>query len=90
MSAKKAFYPSEEIETLLEAIPKGQLSSRINDLILKGITLEHRLKVEQDYIRFDESLAQEKPRKKNKDGLSTNMMMSSRAFEAEDEAKDFI
>ncbi len=89
MNLKKAFYPTEEIETFLESIPKGQLSSRINELILKGLTLEHQMKVEQDYIRFNEEISNEKPRKKTKHGLSSTMMMSAKAFDAEDEVEDF-
>jgi len=90
MSLKKAFYPSEEVESIIESIPKGQFSSRINELILKGLTLENQMKVEQDYSRFNELIAQEKQPKKNKVGLSTTMMMSAKAFEVEDETEDFF
>jgi hypothetical protein len=90
MGLKKAFYPTEEIELFLEAIPKGQLSGRINDLISKGLILENQMKVEQDYIRFNEMIAKEQPRKKNKKGISTTMMMSTKAFEPEDETEDFF
>lgn len=90
MGLKKAFYPSDEIEKFLESVPKGQLSSRINDLILKGLSLERQLKIEQDYSCFNEIVAQERPRKKSKDGVSTTMMMSAKAFEVEDEVEDFF
>ncbi len=90
MGLKKAFYPTEEIELFLEGIPKGQLSSRINELISKGLALENQMKVEQDYIRFNEMIAKQQTRKKNKKGISSTMMMSSRAFEPEDETEDFF
>ncbi len=88
--AKKAFYPTEEVESFLENIPKGQQSSRINELILKGLTLEHQEKIKQCYQEFSEQLIQEPARKKNKDGLSTTMMMSKKAFEEEDETEDWF
>jgi hypothetical protein len=88
--AKKSFYPSEEVESLLEAIPKGQISSRINELILKGLTLEHQEKIKADYERFSAEIANESPRKKDKSGISTTMMMSRKAFEAEDEIEDWF
>ncbi len=88
--AKKSFYPNEEIEHFLETIPKGQLSGRINDLILKGLTFEHQTKVREDYIRFNDLIAKDIPRAKAKSGFSTTMMMSAKAFEAEDEVEDFF
>lgn len=90
MSLKKAFYPSEEIERYLEKIPKGQFSSRINELILKGLTLEKQLKIEKDYTQFNDALSNQKTRGKSKNGISTTMMMSAKAFEPEDEAEDFF
>lgn len=90
MGEKRAFYPTEEIEACLEDVPKGQVSSRINELILKGLTLERQTKVEEDYLRFNEALAKQKPRAKSKSGISATMMMSAKAFEPEDEAEDFF
>ena len=90
MSLKKALYPSEEIEIFLETVPKGQLSSRINELILKGLTLERQLKIQQDYKKYNEILAQKKTRGKNKGDVSSTMMMSAKAFEPEDETEDFF
>lgn len=89
--SKKAFYPTEEIEQLLQDVPKGQISSRINDLLMKGIALERQMKVEQDYFHFNEMIAQERPRLKSAKGkVSTTMMMAAKAFEAEDEVEDFF
>ncbi|MBK8204744.1 MAG: hypothetical protein IPK68_21375 [Bdellovibrionales bacterium] len=90
MNAKKSFYPSEETKPYLDQIPKGQFSSRINELILKGRALEQQLKVKNDYIQFNEALSNQKPPGKDKSGLSITMMMSEKAFEPEDEAEDFF
>lgn len=87
---KKAFYPSKEVEDLLESIPRGQISGRINELILKGLTLEHQERIEASYERFSIEIAKETPRKKDKNGISTIMMMSKKAFEPEDETEDWF
>lgn len=86
---KKVFYPSEEVESFLDSIPKGRLSGRINELILKGLTLENQEKVRKDYECFNAEIAKEVTRK-NQEGISTTMMMSKKAFEAEDEIEDFF
>lgn len=90
MNLKKAFYPSEEVEPYIETIPKGQFSSRINELILKGLTYEKQLKIEKDYSQFNEALSTQSSRAKSKGGHSTTMMMSAKAFEPEDETEDFF
>lgn len=90
MGVKKVFYPAEELESFLESIPKGQFSGRINDLIMKGLTLERQLKIEQDYQQFNDALGSEKQPKKAKNGLSGTMMMSAKLFEPEDETEDFF
>jgi hypothetical protein len=99
MSLKRAFYPSGEIESYLESIPRGQLSSRINELILKGLSLERQMKVAQDYQQFNEALTkplQHRGKEKKRvpetvsTAVSTTMMMSEKAFEPEDEAEDFF
>lgn len=89
-STKRAFYPSDDVEALLKNIPRGQVSSRINELILEGLSFEHRLKIEQDYMRFNEAIAKDKPRKKDTKGDSSTMLMSAKLFEPEDEGEDFI
>ena len=88
-ASKKAFYPSEEVEHFLESVPKGQLSGRINELILKGLSLEHHEKIRADYEKFSGLVEKEGPRKTKK-GVSTTMMMSAKAFEPEDELEDFF
>ena len=90
LMTKRAFYPNDEIEKYLESLPKRQISSRLNDLILKGLTLEHQMQVERDYNEYAEKLSQLPQRKKNKQGISATMLMSAKAFEAEDEVEDFI
>lgn len=86
---KKAFYPSEEVVNFLESVPKGQLSGRINELILKGLSLEHQEKIRLDYEAFNSLIESESPRK-TKNGISVTMMMSAKAFEPEDEVEDFF
>ncbi len=90
MTTKKAFYPNEEVEAALEQIPKGRLSSRINDLILKGLSFEQKSKIEQDYIRFNEEIGRDQARTQEFNGMSETMMMSAKAFESEDEEEDYI
>jgi len=89
-SVKKAFYPIEEVITILDGIPRGQLSNRLNELILKGLSYEKKEKIEQDYISFNEAIASDKSRYQNDKGISSTMMMSARLFEPEDEEEDFI
>jgi hypothetical protein len=87
---KKSFYPNQEIENMLSDIPRGQISERINDLLMKGLSLEKQLKIKEDYERFNELVAQARPRK-NDLSVSTTTMMSAKAFEPEeDETEDFF
>ena len=90
MNTKKAFYPTDEVELYLENIPKGQFSSRINELILKGLTFEYQEKVKQAYARFNHALAKEKLKKRSDTVLSGLQLMAARAFDSEDEVEDFI
>lgn len=90
MANKKAFYPTDEVEEYFENIPKGQISSRVNELIIKGLSFEHQEKVRESYASFNAALAKEKPRKMSIKGISKTMMMSAKAFEKEDEVEDFI
>ena len=88
-SAKKVFYPSEKVEEILKEIPKGQFSSRINELLLKGVSLEKQEAVKLAYLQFDQALAKETS-KRAKAKSSTTKLLSKRAFEPEDEVEDFI
>lgn len=89
-SIKKAFYPVQEVMTILDKIPKGQLSSRVNELILKGLSYEQKEKIKQDYISFNEAIAKDASRFQNDEGISNTMMMSARVFDQEDEEEDYI
>ncbi len=88
MNNKKSFYPNEEVELYLEEIPKGQFSSRINELIMKGLTYEYQEKVKQVYARFSEQLENEKVI--DKKSRFSQQLLSAKAFEPEDEVDDFI
>ncbi len=91
MSAlKKAFYPTEEVFSVLEAIPRGQLSQRLNELILKALEYEKQEKIASDYHLFNQTIAQDQAREQNSLGFSNNMMMASNAFKDEDDVEDFI
>ena len=89
-SIKKAFYPVQEVIAMLDNIPRGQLSTRLNELILKGLSYEQKEKIEQDYISFNEAIANDKSRFQNDKGISNTMMMSARLFDQEDEEEDYI
>lgn len=85
-SAKKhTFYPAKEVETELEGIPRGQLSERVNELIVKGLTYERQQEVALAYQKYDLDLANT-PRNFES---SSARFMSAGAFQAEDEEEDF-
>ena len=53
-SAKKhSFYPVSQVEGVLSAVPKGHLSDRVNELILKGLSFEQQEKVALAYQRYE-------------------------------------
>ncbi|MFZ4403795.1 MAG: hypothetical protein ACOYOK_06805 [Pseudobdellovibrionaceae bacterium] len=84
-SAKKhSFYPITEVEVELRHIPRGKFSERVNDLLLKGLSLEKQQEVASAYQNYNSALAL-KPTKP-----STSSFMSESAFTAEDETEDFV
>jgi hypothetical protein len=87
-SAKKhSFYPVEEVERLLQEIPRGHLSDRVNELILKGLSFEQQQKVVLAYQAYNAEL--EMVPKRNEVSSSTQFM-SKAAFSSEDEVEDYI
>lgn len=87
---KRAFYPVEDVERELERVPRGQISERVNDLIMKGLSYEKQEQLRLAYLKYDNELAIAPPRAKNESGVSSTMLMSEKAFEPEDEEEDFI
>lgn len=85
---KHAFYPTDEVERELEGIPRGHLSERVNELILKGISAEKQQQIALAYQQFDATLAQPGTRAEDRDPLAK--LMSARAFAPGDEVEDFI
>lgn len=84
---KKAFYPVEEVEKELMNVPKGHLSERVNDLILKGLSAEKQQQVALAYQQYNEAL-EHSMRSEDRDPIVD--LMSARVFEAEDEVEDFV
>lgn len=84
---KHTFYPAEQVEQELKEVPRGQISERVNDLILKGLTLERQQEVALAYQQYDRALAQQAARNPKK--TSTKFMQAG-AFQPEDETEDFI
>lgn len=85
---KHTFYPVEAVENELKEVPRGRFSERINELILKGLSLEKQEQTAKAYQEYDAALASA-PRKKFEE--SSAKLMSKRAFiQDEDEVEDFV
>lgn len=84
---KHTFYPEQEVELELRGIPRGQLSERVNDLILKGLSFERQQEVAMAYQKYDLALSQTAAR--NSESSSVRVL-SAAAFQAEDEVEDFV
>lgn len=83
-SVKHTFYPVEKVENVLKDIPRGKLSERVNELILKGLSAEQQQEVALAYQSYNAALASEEIR-----GSSVSFM-SEGAFTPEDEVEDFV
>ena len=81
---KITFYPKGEAATALKSAPSKKVSERVNELILKGLTLEKEEQIKRDYEQYDRELANSPPRTRNGKGVSTAMLMSQKLF-TEDE-----
>lgn len=91
MSSRRAFYPVEEVAKVIEKIPRGQISDRLNELILKGLSFEKQEKVRSAYLKYDAELATVPERPEEDTGVSSTMIMSQSAFQPEeDEEEDFV
>lgn len=87
-SAKKhTFYPTEEVAIELKEVPRGQLSERVNELILKGLSAEKQNEIALAYLTYDAQLAKSAKRDL---ASSSSRLMSEAAFVAEDEVEDFV
>jgi|GEM_PF-3644662 len=84
---KHTFYPLEAVEFELREVPRGQLSERVNELILKGLNIEKEQAIAQAYRKHDAALAQSQKRNISS---SSSRLLSKAAFEPEDEAEDYI
>lgn len=56
MTTKRAFYAIQEVELELKKTPRGEISSRINELILKGKEYEKKMLIKRDYTHFNKAL----------------------------------
>jgi hypothetical protein len=87
-SAKKhSFYPVNEVEKVLHEVPKGHLSDRVNELILKGLSFEQQEKVAIAYQQYDSKLSATHQRIVED---SSVRLLSEGAFTSEDEVEDYI
>lgn len=85
-SVKHTFYPVEEVASELQAIPRGKLSERVNELILKGLSAERQDEIALAYQTFDAALAHLSETEKE----PSEDFMSEGLFAPEDEVEDFI
>ena len=79
MTTKRAFYAIQEVELELKNTPKGEISLRINELILKGKEYEKKMMIKSDYAHFNKAL--EKEAKSEDD---SKIYLSERAYTDED------
>lgn len=86
-SKKHTFYPEEVVEIELNGIPRGKLSERINQLILKGLETEKQESIALAYQKYNSELA---PELKRNFRNSSVKIMSENAFVPEDEVEDFV
>ena len=84
---KHSFYPKEEVARELSAVPKGHLSERVNELILKGLSAENQEQIAHAYRQYDSVLASAGIQDKHGPG---ERLMSAKAFGVDDEVDDFI
>jgi hypothetical protein len=84
---KHTFYPEETVESELKDIPRGRLSERVNELILKGLSFEKQEAVALAYQNYDSELAQNSQRKF---ATSSTRFLSAGAFKSEDDVEDFV
>jgi len=87
---RTTFYPAREVEEALANAEPKKVSERINELILKGLTKEKEDQIKTDYEKYAQELSKTEPRKKNKKGVSTTMIMASGLFTPEDEPEDWF
>ena len=84
---KHTFYPEETVALELKEIPRGRLSERVNELILKGLSYEKQEAVALAYQRYDAELG--KSPKRDSESSSTRFL-SAGAFKSEDDIEDFV
>lgn len=84
---KKAFYPVELVEKVLKNVPKGHLSERVNELILKGLSAEKQQQVALAYQKYD-AILEKSGTTRDQEPIAN--LMAAKAFEPEDEVEDFV
>jgi len=84
---KHTFYPEETVELELKEIPRGRLSERVNELILKGLSYEKQEAVARAYQDYDAELARTPERNFE---TSATRFLSAGAFKSEDDVEDFV
>lgn len=85
---KHTFYPVNEVEEILKEVPRGQLSERVNELLLKGLALEKQNEIALAYQKYNDALAREaQSPSKSKKRIER---LSEPAFQIEDEEEGFI
>ena len=85
-SKKQTFYPVDEVATELMVIPRGRLSDRVNELILKGLALEKQQAVAQAYQTYAAVLANGP---QSVVASTSSRYLAEGAFQPEDEEEDF-
>lgn len=87
---RTTFYPEREVQKVLAKAEAKKVSERINELILKGITKEKEEQIKDSYEKYAQELSKSEPRKKDKQGVSSTMIMASGLFASEDEPDDWF
>ena len=89
-SSKHTFYPEPDVARALEDAPPKKLSERVNELIMKGLNKEREEAIRSEYERYDKEVSTSPPRKTDKRGVSSTMMMSARLFDADESDKELF
>lgn len=84
---KHTFYPDEAVEAVLRGVAKGGLSERVNELILKGLSLEKQEEVARAYQDYNLQLSNSSEADLQ---ALPDRFLSEEAFRSEDEVEDFI
>lgn len=85
---KRTFYPTPEVEEVLNKAAVKKVSEKVNLLILKGLAKEDEECTAREYERYDEVLAG--CATENKKEVKRNLNLATALFDDEDEIRDWF